>query len=44
VVKRKDMKSTLVQLLNMLLNKPLGAAKKEEKIPRLTNPPEVLGA
>ncbi len=44
VVKRKDMKSTLVQLLNMLLNKPLGATKKEEKIPRLANPPEVLGA
>jgi acetyl-CoA carboxylase carboxyl transferase subunit beta len=44
VIKRTDMKSTLVQLLNMLQNKPLGATKKEEKIPRLTNPPEVLGA
>jgi len=44
VVKRKNMKSTLVQLLNMLQNKPLSEPKKEEKIPKLTSPPEVLGA
>ena len=44
VVERKNMKSTLVQLLNLLQNKPLGTTKKEEKIPKLTSPPEVLGA
>ena len=44
VVKRKNMKSTLVQLLNMLQNKPLSEPKKEQKIPKLTSPPEVLGA
>ena len=44
VVERKDMKSTLVQLLNLLQNKPLGTTKKEEKIPKLTSPPELLGA
>ena len=44
VVHRKDMKSTLVRLLNMLQNTPQEEQKEEEKIPKLTNPPEVLGA
>ncbi|MZG54445.1 MAG: acetyl-CoA carboxylase carboxyltransferase subunit beta [Nitrospinae bacterium] len=44
VVHRKDMKSTLVRLLNMLQNTPQEEPKEEEKIPKLTNPPEVLGA
>ncbi len=44
VVHRKEMKSTLVRLFNMLQNKPQGATQEEEKIPKLTNPPEVLGA
>ncbi len=44
VVHRKELKSTLVRLLNMLLNSPQKVTSKEEKIPKLTNPPEVLGA
>ncbi len=45
VVHRKDLKPTLTRLLSMLQNKPQEAAEeKEEKIPKLTNPPEVLGA
>ena len=45
VVERKDLKSTLIRLLNMLQNKPKETAGQErEKIPKLTNPPEVLGA
>jgi len=44
VVHRKDMKPTLVRLLNMLQNKPQKKIKEEEKIPKLTSPPEVLGA
>jgi acetyl-CoA carboxylase carboxyl transferase subunit beta len=44
VVHRKELKSTLVRLINMLQNSPQDVAPKEEKIPKLTNPPEVLGA
>jgi len=44
VVHRKDMKPTLVRLLNMLQNRPQQKIKEEEKIPILTSPPEVLGA
>jgi acetyl-CoA carboxylase carboxyl transferase subunit beta len=44
VVHRKELKATLVRLLNMLRNSPQDVASKEEKIPKLTNPPEVLGA
>jgi acetyl-CoA carboxylase carboxyl transferase subunit beta len=43
VVHRKDLKSTLTQLLNLLQNPPQ-KEPQEEKIPKLTNPPEVLGA
>ena len=45
VVHRKELKSTLVRILNMLRNSPQDVVlSKEEKIPKLTNPPEVLGA
>ena len=44
VVHRKELKSTLVRLLTMLQNSPQDVTSKEEKIPKLTNPPEVLGA
>ena len=44
VVHRKELKSTLVRLLTLLQNRPQNATSKEEKIPKLTNPPEVLGA
>jgi acetyl-CoA carboxylase carboxyl transferase subunit beta len=44
VVHRKELKATLVRLLNMLQNSPKEETSKEEKIPKLTNPPEVLGA
>lgn len=45
VVERKDLKSTLSKLLNLLQNKTeQKITKEEEKIPKLTNPPEVLGA
>ena len=45
VVHRKEMKATLARLLNMLLNNsPQDAAQEDDKIPKLTNPPEVLGA
>jgi acetyl-CoA carboxylase carboxyl transferase subunit beta len=44
VVHRKELKATLVRLLNMLQNSPQDVESKEEKIPKLTNPPEVLGA
>jgi len=44
VIHRKKLKATLVQLLNMLQNNPQDVTSKEEKIPKLTNPPEVLGA
>ena len=44
VVHRKDMKPTLVRLLNMLQNRPQKKINEEEKIPKLTSPPEVLGA
>ena len=44
VVHRKELKSTLVRLLTMLQNSPQNVTSKEEKIPKLTNPPEVLGA
>ena len=44
VVHRKDMKPTLVRLFNMLQNRPQKKIKEEEKIPKLTSPPEVLGA
>ncbi|MEK9630169.1 MAG: acetyl-CoA carboxylase, carboxyltransferase subunit beta, partial [Nitrospinota bacterium] len=44
VVHRKDLKATLVRLISMLQNKPKENKKGEEKIPKLTNPPEVLGA
>ena len=42
VVERKDLKPTLIQNLNMLQNTP--KEQTAEKIPKLTNPPEVLGA
>lgn len=38
VVHRKEMKSTLVRLLNMLQNTPKKEKQEEEKIPKLTNP------
>ena len=45
VIERKDLKSTLARLLNMLQNKPKEiTGQVAEKIPKLTNPPEVLGA
>ena len=44
VVHRKDLKSTLARLLNMLGNSPQKNTSKEQIIPKLTNPPEVLGA
>ena len=44
VVHRKELKSTLVRLLTLLQNSPKNVTSKEEKIPKLTNPPEVLGA
>ena len=44
VVHRKELKSTLVRLLTLLQNSPQNVTTKEEKIPKLTNPPEVLGA
>ncbi len=44
VVHRKELKATLVRLLNMLQNSPQGITSKEEKIPKLTNPPEVIGS
>ncbi|MEC9423910.1 MAG: acetyl-CoA carboxylase, carboxyltransferase subunit beta [Nitrospinota bacterium] len=45
VIERKDLKSTLSRLLNMLQNKPKEiTGQVAEKIPKLTNPPEVLGA
>ena len=44
VVHRKELKSTLVRLLNMLGNSTQENTSKEQKIPKLTNPPEVLGA
>lgn len=45
VVHRKELKSTLVRILNMLRNSPQDVVlSKEVKIPKLTNPPEVLGA
>ncbi len=43
VVHRKDLKATLTQLLDLLQNQPQ-EEPQEEKIPKLTNPPEVLGA
>jgi acetyl-CoA carboxylase carboxyl transferase subunit beta len=44
VVHRKELKSTLARLLNMLGNSTQENTPKEQKIPKLTNPPEVLGA
>ena len=44
VVHRKELKSTLARLLTLLQNSPQNVTSKEEKIPKLTNPPEVLGA
>jgi acetyl-CoA carboxylase carboxyl transferase subunit beta len=44
VVHRKELKSTLVRLLNMMRNSPQKVWTNEEKNPKLTNPPEVLGA
>jgi acetyl-CoA carboxylase carboxyl transferase subunit beta len=44
VVHRKELKSTLVRLLTLLQNSPQNLTSKQEKIPKLTNPPEVLGA
>ncbi len=43
VVHRKDLKPTITRLLNMLQNSSQKVAQ-EEKIPKLTKPPEVLGA
>ena len=44
IVHRKELKSTLVRLLTLLQNSPQNVTSREEKIPKLTNPPEVLGA
>ena len=44
VVHRKELKSTLVRLLTLLQNSLQNVTSKKEKIPKLTNPPEVLGA
>jgi acetyl-CoA carboxylase carboxyl transferase subunit beta len=44
IINRKELKTTLVRLLNMLRHSPKHVASKEDKIPKLTNPPEVLGA
>jgi acetyl-CoA carboxylase carboxyl transferase subunit beta len=44
VVHRKELKSTMARLLNMLGNSPQENTSKEQIIPKLTNPPEVLGA
>jgi acetyl-CoA carboxylase carboxyl transferase subunit beta len=44
VVHRKELKSTLVRLLNMLGNSPQKISTNEDKIPKLTNPQKVLGA
>ncbi len=45
VVERKNLKSILIQLLSMLQNKPKEISEQAGgKIPKLTNPPEVLGA
>ena len=45
VIERKVLNSTLARLLNMLQNKPKKiTGQVVEKIPKLTNPPEVLGA
>ena len=44
IIHRKELKTTLVRLLNMLRHSPKHVASKEDKIPKLTNPPEVLGA
>ena len=44
IVHRKELKSTLIRLLTLLQNSPKNVTSKEEKIPKLTNPPEVLGA
>ena len=44
VVHRKELKSTLARLLSMLGNSTQENTSKEQKIPKLTNPPEVLGA
>lgn len=42
VIHRKDLKPTLIHILNILQNKT--HEEIEQKIPKLTNPPEVLGA
>ena len=44
IVHRKELKSTLARLINMLGNSAQENTSKEQKIPKLTNPPEVLGA
>lgn len=44
VVHRKELKSTLVRLLTLLQNSLQNVTSKKENIPKLTNPPEVLGA
>ena len=44
IVHRKELKSTLVRLLTLLQNSSQNVTSKEEKIPKLTNPPEFLGA
>jgi acetyl-CoA carboxylase carboxyl transferase subunit beta len=44
VIHRKELKATMARLLNMLQNSPQKETSKEEKIPKLSNPPEVLGA
>ena len=44
VVHRKELKSTLARLLSMLGNSTQENTSKEQKFPKLTNPPEVLGA
>jgi acetyl-CoA carboxylase carboxyl transferase subunit beta len=44
VVHRKELKSTLIRLINMLQNSQQKVSTKEEKKLKLTSPPKILGA